>query len=509
MTRRHRRGHRLRFLWSIPSCEIKGGQDRSWCLALLKLRGHAVDTFAVGRYRPRGLEDLVVGESGNRAIARRWHDDEGLSIVELLIALVVIMIIFAGLASTIIASFSSIRSTEARVRAVALANELVEEMATIPWNQLGMVEDELDADFLAQFTGDEALEFDGELLVLLGDEADVISNHTDSIDRDGIDYDITRWVTWTEEDDRPELKRMIVFVEWTVGGREFLIRSDGLRAPDPDELLDLEVSVIITSNYVNPAGDPVPSAVPLSEDPYENDSAFVITATLGEAPASVELRFRDRGGVLRTGPAPDTPEGETVREWTIAKGTYAFRHGRTAFTVFAEGDGGQIASNTATMRFYQDLQVLEPLITQNGSVVYDNGSAVDAVQVDEEGAICDPLTVVVDVEGMTPAEATPQPIDDPDDPDATEGGLTFEGPGMEEPLVMVLLESTVFGGTFTLEVEDLTVAQQLVDDILGDLFPPHTAELTIVADRVAVEDFDDVDELPIVVEVEVLEGCNA
>ena len=395
------------------------------------------------------MEDRVLNEvRRNRPAARGSAGDDGMTIVELLIALVVVMIVFAGLAATMVASFSSIRNNEARVRAVALGNELVEEMATVPWNQLGMAIKDPDTD-PEEFPDDG----DGELIVWLDGDMNPAVKHPDdqeSIERDGRSYEVQRWVTLVEEDDQPAMKRMVVIVSWEVGGRDSSIRTEGLRAPEPEELFDLEVDVVAWANYADNSAMWLHPSGPDSDSPDPdkfnlNGEWFTVTASLGIAPASIQLRFTDRAGNERTRPGSDTEGGEKEREWTIAKHDVPFPHGRTTFTVFATGPDGQIASDTATLRFYEDLEIQVPAdVTQDGDDVPLGGD----VRVNEDGELCEPLRVEVDVHGMSAGEAVPNAED--------EGGLTLEwldGDDTPQVTVMALLgERQAFGGRFWAEI---------------------------------------------------------
>ena len=466
------------------------------CVALKAGQGR-VDTLHK-RVHLTTMEVRQLRETSSRHGARDAADD-GLTIVEMMIALTIVMIVFAVLASTVIASFTAMRNTEARVRGVALANELVEEMATIQWLQLGLHEDDVPLD---PDTGDPLQEFEDESIVSLIEAAEPIPTHEDEIERDGITYDVVRWITWAEEDDQPELKRMIAIVSWSVGGRDFTIRSDGLRSPDAGDIFDLEVSVEVEAS--NSYGSAMwLSTMPPEVHEHKNMDEFVVTATMGVVPADVELRFRERDGTLRVLTGATTPAGSpTVREWTIEEGGgaqgYHFQHGRNAFTVFATGDDGQVASDTATLRFYQRLDVLAPQVFQGGSPVdIDDALDLPIVEVDEDGQFCAPVTVEVDVEGMTAAEASPTPID-PDDPDVVEGGLTLDwDDNPDDPAVMEPLQTTVFGGRYVGEIVGI-----FLPDPLADI----TFTATIFADRLAnFTEFEEDETDPF--DVLVVEGC--
>lgn len=441
----------------------------------------------------------------------RRDEADGLTIVELLIALFIVMLTFAVLASTVIASFASIRNNEARVRGVALANELVEEMATIPWMQLGLYEDDdrLDLSEVDEDEG-EILEFEDEAVVLLTDDADPIPSHKDDIERDGRTYQVKRWVTWVEEDDRPELKRMVAIVEWEVAGRDFTIRSDALRAPDAQDLFDLGVSVDKIERDVDgmPGVELRPEGYTVEKDGEEkpvglrNSDAFTVTATVGHVDASVVLRFRSREGAMREWTTSDTPEGQdSVRTLTIPQHAFRFAHGPTAFTVYATGPDGQVASDTGSFRFYQDLKVSIPEVTQGGDVVTEG----EKLRVDSDHRVCEEVTVKVEVEGMTSGEANPQPVfdDDGEDTDEREGGLFLTvDDGVEQD--MELLQGQDYGGTFGVTFD--------VGSFLGAEIEEGETEFRVEAERWFQDEdlraeFGAEDDSSAVVTIEIAEGC--
>ena len=451
-------------------------------------RSYAQALGPVGRYWACGgagattvMEDRVVNETRrNRPAVRGSASDDGLTIVELLLALVIVMIVFAALASTIIASFASIRNTEARSRAVALANEAVEEMASVSWNQLGMATKDDPT-----FPHDE---WNDELIVWLKEELNPAVPHPDDqdepVDRDGIDYQVERWVTWVDEDDEAGLKRIVAIVKWDVGGETSTVRSESLRAPDPDELFTLEINAITALTYPdnNSATTLDPST---GEDGLRNSERIDVTVELGDEEAKVQLRFQDRDGntVVRTG--ADTGGGTVERVWQIEVNSTGptFAHGRTAFTVFATGPDGDVASDTAMFRFYQDVVIQEDTI-----VLKKDGEPVDKVEVNLDGETCGEVTMEVDVHGMTAGEATP-------DADGF-GGLRVLWPDGDDDFFMGLLEAERFGGRFVGEIRTVSHLN-LVAGASG------LAEVDIVADRLTGPPVS-YDDLSYVIEVEVV-----
>ena len=434
----------------------------------------------------------------------RWGlrgEADGLTIVELLVALFIVMVAFAALASTVIASFASIRNNEARVQATALASQAVEEMATIRWWHLGLsLDEEEDLEtYDADADPDEVTQFEGEVVVLLPDSAD-LPEHESEVTIGGVEYTITRWITFAEEGDEANLRRMIAIVTWQIGGQERQVRNDGLRAPNPEDLETLVLSLEVEADNL---GDPdVTYGTRLDEDDdpstFKNQGVITATAEIGfVAAGDIRFSFRDRDDNLQTKTATSTPDldpGDTEeRHFTIGSGEHAFKHGATAFTVSATDASGDVASATVSLRFYQDVKIRTDTLTlsQGGQpvegdiddpviVCVSNGAAEDGNE----------ITLEAEVWGMTAGEATPQP--DPDNEDQVKGGLTVYWWDQlldpdREPMVMGRLERTPEGGVFRATLDG--------EFVWGPEDAPLPNSTTVDADRLTPgEAFDDDDE---------------
>ena len=185
----------------------------------------------------------------SRIRRRRLAGEAGISLIEILVAILVLGVILTGLATTLITSLVSLHGDELRVRASQLANQVIEDLQASPWDETGFFED--DAGYLEQY--------DGEDTVTLGDSRDGAPGPrpTAVIDRDGIDYEVTTNITWVDEsgEEQERLKAFDVLVEWTARGVPQSHSVRAVRAPTPDEVAvgeeepeDFE----ITSFTVNP-----------------------------------------------------------------------------------------------------------------------------------------------------------------------------------------------------------------------------------------------------------------
>ena len=69
-------------------------------------------------------------------IKQRIDADEGLTLIEMLVAFFIVAIVLTALTSTLMASLRSIVSSESRLRATQLANEVLEELQAWDWDDL-------------------------------------------------------------------------------------------------------------------------------------------------------------------------------------------------------------------------------------------------------------------------------------------------------------------------------------------------------------------------------------
>ena len=369
---------------------------------------------------------------------QRDRFDDGFTLVELLVALFIITLTFTVLLSVLMASLGAIRSNEARVRATALSNEIIEEMVATPWSSLGLYVDEAPS---ATFEVDG--EEEGVVLFPAEDPNDpAVPLAVEQIERDGRDYDVQRWITWVEDDDGDgdgqDLKRLVVIVTWQVDGNTRTMRTESLRSPLPTEVLDLTVSFQLVEN-----GD-IGSGVRefgLTDDDFRNDAQIKTVIVVGEAAAEVELSWRDRDGVLRTMPTPDTEQGETTRTIPIAAGHSTFPHGPVSLVVTAVGEDDQIASNTATVHFYQDLVVMTPVVSPSDEIV-----------IDCDGFPVDDISVIVDVEGMTGSTAFADGV-------TLQWTSNFNAARPDPALGVTSVKREVWGGEFQFVIGQEEVAQ--------------------------------------------------
>jgi hypothetical protein len=211
--------------------------------------------------------------------------------------------------------------------------------------------------------------------------------------RDGIAYDVAVGLTWVDDavdgvgtsdqdSDVEDYKHVTVDLSWQNRGVTKQLHVEGRQAPNADdkgflEILTLEPKgVLLDSNFKNVT------------------QVDIIAFTRRPALNNVSAKFKDRNGTEITQLLTDGGGGT---KWTgqIAAGSQAFANGETVFTVTATAaDDGEIGTVTDRVVFYQPLEITPPVLSQSPINVLG-----------ATGQLCSPLTLTVDVKGVTSADS--------------------------------------------------------------------------------------------------------
>ena len=176
----------------------------------------------------------------------RARADEGLTLVEMMVAIIIIGVILTTLASVLTTTLRTIVHNERETAATALAQQEVERLQAAPWEEAGLLEGEVAApppDWAARVASGT---FDGEELALITSpegatsrpaQAPVLESDRDDLDMDTFDFTVHRYVTWVDRtaDGLPETRRFIVVVSWSVLGGDRELSASGERSPTQDE----------------------------------------------------------------------------------------------------------------------------------------------------------------------------------------------------------------------------------------------------------------------------------
>jgi prepilin-type N-terminal cleavage/methylation domain-containing protein len=211
---------------------------------------------------------------------RAWIRDDGLTLIELLVAILLLGIIFSGAAAAFINLSRASVSNERRVQATALMTELHEEFQALPWDDAAVYEGELaDLDEVGDLQL-AALEWESMPLATLQAGCDLtlpdcridsVPKTRESVPVDGRSYEVFRAITWSPRvlGSDETIKRLTTVVRWEVLGRTLETRLESERAG-----LSEELGIDPTQT---PAFDPLPSSVQLDEN-GRNDQTFRLDA---------------------------------------------------------------------------------------------------------------------------------------------------------------------------------------------------------------------------------------
>ncbi len=154
----------------------------------------------------------------------RLDDDEGLGLVELLIAVLVLTIGLAALAATAIPSLGSLQNSRDRQAATAMATASLERARTYPAGSLAIAQTLCD-DPAAEIGEQVVIDREGTL-----EEAPICAPGGLVDDEEGSPHwyesdgrTVRTWVTEIAE--APTARRITVVVSWQRGSRDFEVRS--------------------------------------------------------------------------------------------------------------------------------------------------------------------------------------------------------------------------------------------------------------------------------------------
>ncbi|MFO8074884.1 MAG: prepilin-type N-terminal cleavage/methylation domain-containing protein [Egibacteraceae bacterium] len=276
----------------------------------------------------------------------RLADETGVTLVEMMVALLVLGLVLTAFLSVMTASFSSIRQNAAMTRATALANEVLEEFRAVPWSRLSEFED--------------------------------CDSTTEA--RDGQAYSVERCVEFVDapqtESGTRDYALLKVNLEWNTSGRERDMSLESLRAPLPDEQEPAEF--VFAEGQVTPVVSDVNSAGQLTGQP----EALRVDARVVPAATSVTLTFED-ALASREVELVSTDGGSTWEDQPSST-DWVFAHGDVNMELTARWNGGhsEVISLERLRRFQWPLQILG--INLEGATEVCPGEALD-IRVDVQG----------------------------------------------------------------------------------------------------------------------------
>jgi prepilin-type N-terminal cleavage/methylation domain-containing protein len=227
---------------------------------------------------------------------RRVSAADGLSLIEMLVALLLLGVILSAAAASLIQFMRTAADNERRVQATALMNSLHEEFQALPWREAvvyeGELQEVLDAGFPGLTSG-PPWTFEGEELVTLPGpvegqrRTEVPAVTLVPTTSDGRDYEVIRFVTWSDRD--AGIKRFTTIVQWRLYNRVYQERFFSERAATATEAGDPERPRVVQFQ-VGPS--PMQLVAVSDDEPAQNSGDVSVTVRFSSGVNTAVVRYR-------------------------------------------------------------------------------------------------------------------------------------------------------------------------------------------------------------------------
>lgn len=280
-----------------------------------------------------------------RRLSRRLATDEGLTLVEMLVAILIVGVILAALAATLVGSLRQNVRSERQVVAAALHTEANERLQASQWQNAVIYRNEVAA--LTPVGVNAAASpptFEGlpvatrPAYATPSDRIAEVPEPVRTVTRSDIEFTVYQIVVWVDRDADgvDDTKRFITLVEWDEFGRTQQTRFESERIPTPSDLLAAEDDFRLLQFDIGPS----PSVLNATTAATTQDIEVVVRFSEGVA-TPPPLRFYSLNSsnnlVLRSvnlNPlGPDPAGGWVTWTGTLAAGTYRFPNGPRNFSV--------------------------------------------------------------------------------------------------------------------------------------------------------------------------------
>jgi len=165
-----------------------------------------------------------------------WSSDDGFTIVESLVTMMLVVIIFTGATASIASTLDVLEINRRFAQATGLGNAVIEEARDLRFDDLIMSDSDstVAADPLITGTGELVFDPDGgdslaaEKLVISA-SGGTIDPHTATRTIDNTDYTVHRYVTWVDDTTQggpdDDYKRYTAVITWDIGGRTYTYQT--------------------------------------------------------------------------------------------------------------------------------------------------------------------------------------------------------------------------------------------------------------------------------------------
>jgi prepilin-type N-terminal cleavage/methylation domain-containing protein len=329
----------------------------------------------------------------------RFDDEQGLTLVEMMVAILLLGIILSAAASVIIVSLTSVQRDEYRVRATQLGQEELERLRALEWGCVAF--DATDPDYVATFDGNRTVDLDP---AECGNPAIAPDPSPRVVTVDGIDYTVVSHVYWIDDpEDDPaagsdpdprDYKEFHVEVSWTLRGTNYSYENTTTRVPTvqevPLEAASVPAGFEITALQVDPLIVSTPAASgtqqPITVTVETSLKATLVTLQVAPPSTYGTVSLNDISG-----------GNGTKWQLTIPTGSQKFPVGDHDFVVAATSGLG---ADTATQRVaFAETTVTN--VTVNAPVL----DPAAPICVATDGRTHRAVTVTVDVDGVTTSDS--------------------------------------------------------------------------------------------------------
>jgi prepilin-type N-terminal cleavage/methylation domain-containing protein len=364
---------------------------------------------------------------GHRPMIRAVRDERGLTLVELLLALVILGIILAATAGALISFGQTSVLNERRVQVTAHLTRAHEQLQAIPWDELVLYDNEVsghtDTDGVV-YPGLNTVgvdlstdppTFGGEDLVTIAGPNDPFCEPGDvacdrltfvplsfeQVEIDGRPHDIFTIITEVDRtgDGLADVRRFTTIARWNVLGRSFEQLFESERAPTADEV-EPPVVPSVLSYIAEPGIVGIDTATGL------NEFSITLRARFSVGMDDVEVRFGVWDGtelVSTVLPLTNTivEDGEAVGwEAVIEPGDYAFTLGEQSFILV--GTRGGVESSSSRSILFVDATTLSPQPVVRGDVQVFPSTVEVGQNGKDKDRLCQTLTIEAIVDGLLP-----------------------------------------------------------------------------------------------------------
>lgn len=337
-----------------------------------------------------------------RRLGRARGDEGGFTLVEMTVALVVVSIVLAALATALVSGMVAANAAELRTRAVQLAAKYVEADQSVNWKYLG----HRSTDLVGQNF------YNGESIVRLAADvdsstvSDIPTSGPVSVSYAGSTFQVQTYITWagsstTSPNDGSTYaaKRITIIVTWTPRDGTQSVTTVALRAPSAAEMAPPSTAItplVIKSGYASPAQTLTSTGT--------TSTPVVITATTNQLASTVVATYQLADGTQQQLALTGDGLG-TTWSGTLAAGAGPFAAGTLPITITATATWGTQVTYAATLKL---TAATPPMLTLSSpSVVIGTGLPSDAVLANGSSGYvtAQPMTVSV-VANTTPQSIT-------------------------------------------------------------------------------------------------------